>query len=1000
MSYKFGYPYILEFNYDYVAQVLLSSLRAGIGYSASLTLSLGGTSIRFDNFVPRPEAVSISHDGQKGGRIVATFRLASGVVTPAIDRYEISAILGGAMVPGPKLHLGANGGATIKAFTANGSEVVAGTISRTEAEKLGLRAKAELGFRINTTEFVMDFTTAEIGGRAGSIAVGLHGAKATAPTTSTAPGTTHPPFPTPDPGAFANYPGHLSSKAKFGTAVDPHMLETGLNYVASYVAANNLAAWGINITISSIDTRLTGLNWPISYTVTSEVRGIVTKGNIFVGEGPKRIKLNGTGLPRLIVGSTNGPKELRLDSTVQNFQQFEDGKQDWGSPNGAIKGWVAWVALTRANLEPHNEPDDIEPVDLTTFAGPKDFMFAEGPGTAPEWHGADGSIAHPLSGTITLRKGETTRFDAGNARAASGKKRVPFVVFAADAPPGVTVRGLPLRINAGNSAGLDVSFNGTGYHKQDLILYTNDGVFRFPLEVYAEDGKYATANIVNVVAKNFRDYTLAGGSIGSDRGIARFSAVWVSGPPVDITVTRPNRVAEFSLIGPAVFRLSSSNRQQTFTVHYDAGMRRPWQPLLEEEILLTTPAPPTIKRVRISGSITRPHIYIPDILMPIVARAYQHGQIKDAVLRMERFMKSLKEGPDIPLPPGPGPRPMPPYATDWAVVRAPALPAGNEFAFVATSGETLTSASDREPVGAMGLMHVPEGLEGTFHVGEAPDDESWLDVLFEFWSVREWSYADLSEPASAIAWHGDKLVVAAGNRITEHAVSRQGRLTWSGEVEVEWPVDGLWPAGHGLLLQSEGELHLSPVGVGQGLAIAQTRTGDFPIEVGACVSFSAMIVVGEGRVQLLRIDGEMEPVAEAGVYIPVTNALVIASDNAILIGPEGCAIARVVGDGIVVEQFHHDPVLRFEALGRSLLVIGHDGVGHMIDLWAEWPRVVAEVNLDALPEETGIAVEAMQAGNGSGRTAIATSGGYRLEIRETAQRLPRTELFDDDMEAF
>lgn len=1000
MSYKFGYPYILEFDYDYVAQVLLSSLRASVEYSASLTLSLGGKSVRFDNFVPRPEAVTLSHDGQKGGRIVATFRLASGIATPAVDRYEISAPLGGAMVPGRKLHLGAAGGATIKALTAGGTEVAAGTISNTEAKKLGLNAKAEMGFRLNSTEFVMDFTKAEVGGRVTSIVVGLHGAKATAPKTNGAPGTTHPPFPAPDPKAFANYPGNLSGTAKFGTAVDTHMLEIGLNYVASYVAVDNLSNWGVSISIGSIDSRVTALNWPISYTVSSDIRGTVTKGNIFVGEGPKRIKLNGTGVPGLLRKDTNKPKELRLVSTVLNFQQFDEGKQDWDGPNGIIKGWVAWVVATRAEFETQNEPDDIEPVNLSKLAGPKDFMFAEGGGGAPEWQGADGSVTHPQSGTITLRKGETTRFDTANAAAASGKKRVPFVVFAVDAPPGITVGKLPARIDPGKSGTLDVSFNGTGYRKQDIIFYTNDGVFKFPLEVYAEDGKYAVANTVKVVAKNFRDYTRAGGSIGSDRGIAHFSAVWVSGPPVDVTVTRPNRVAEFSLIGPSSFRLSSSNRQQTFTVHYDAGMRRPWQPLLEEEILFTTPAPPTIKRVRISGSITRPHIYIPDIMMPIVARAYQHGQIKDAIVRMERFLKSLKEGPDIPLPPGPGPRPMPPYATDWAVVRAPALPAGNEFAFVSTSGETLTSAADREQVGAMGLMHLPEGLEGAFHVGEAPDDEAWLDVLFEFWSVREWSHTDLSEPASAMAWHGDKLVIASGNRITEHAVSRIGRVSWTSEAEMEWSADGIWPAGRGLLLQSEGALHLSPVGVAEGLAIGRSRTAEFPIEIAACVSFSHLIVVGEGRVQLLNIDNEMEPVAEAGIYIPVTNALVVAPNNAVLIGPEGCAIARVVDDGLVVEQFHHDPVHRFEAFGRSLLVVGHDGLGQMIDLWADWPKVVAEVNLEALPEETGIAVEAMQVGNGSGRTAIAKGGGYRLEVRETVQRLPRTELFDEEMEAF
>lgn len=1000
MSYKFGYPYILEFDYDYVAQVLLSSLRASVEYSALLTLSLGGQSVRFANFVPRPETVTISHDGQKGGRIVVAFRLASGSVTPAVDRYELSAALGGAIVPGRKLHVGATGDMTIKMFTANGSEAAAGPINNSESKKLGLNAKAELGYRVNTDEFVMDFTTAEVGGRAGSIVVGLHGSKATAPKTNNAPGTTHPPFPAPDPALFKNYPGNLSSTAKFGTGVDIHMLETGINYVASHVATDKLAAFGITISISSIDTKVTALNWPISYTATSDVRGTVTKGNIFVGKGPKRIKLNGTGLPRLVVSRTNGPKELRLDSTVQDFQQFDDGKQDWGSPNGMIKGWMAWVAVTRANLAGHNEPDDVEPVDLTKLSGPKDFMFAEGPGSAPEWQAADGSITHPVSGTITLRKGETTRFDTGNAGAVSGKKRVPFVVFAVDAPPGVTVSKLPAQIDAGKSGGLDVSFNGTGYRKQDLVFYTNDGVFKFPLEVYAEDGKYATANVVNVIARNFRDYTLAGGSIGSDRGIAHFSAVWVSGPPVDITVTRPNRVAEFTLIGPSSFRLSSSNRQQTFTVHYDAGMRRPWQPLLEEEILFTTPAPPTIKRVRISGSITRPHIYIPDIMMPIVARAYQHGQIKDAIVRMERFLKSLKEGPDIPLPPGPGPRPMPPYATDWAVVRAPALPAGNEFTFVSTSGETLTSATDREEVGAMGLMHLPAGLEGVFHVGEAPDDEAWLDVLFEFWSVREWWHSDLSEPASALTWHGDKLVVASGNRVTENAVSRLGRASWSSEVELEWPVEGLWPAGRGLLLQSEGTLYLSPVGVGEGLAIGRSRTAEFPVEVAACVSFSHLIVVGEGRVQLLDIAGEMEPIAEAGIYIPVTNALVVAPNSAVLIGPEGCAIARVVDGGLVVEQFHHDPVHRFEAFGRSMLVIGHDGLGHMIDLWADWPKVAAEVNLDALPEETGIAVEAMQAGNGSGRAAVATGGGYRLEVRETVQRLPRTELFDEEMGAF
>lgn len=1000
MSYKFGYPYILEFDYDYVAQVLLSSMRAGVGYSTSLALSLGGKSVRFDNFVPRPEAVTISHDGQKGGRIVARFRLASGAATPAIDRYEISAPLGGAMASGRKLHLGATGDATIKALTTGGTEVAAGTISKAEADKLGLNAKAAMGFRLNSTEFVMDFTKAEVGGRAGSIVVGLHGTRATAPRGSIAPGIVHPPFPTPDPKKFANYSGNLSSTAKFGTAVDTHLLEIGLNYVASYVAVDNLSKWGVNISIGSIDTRVTALNWPMSYTLTSDIRGTVTQGNIFVGKGPKRIKLNGSGVPGLLRKDTKDPRELRLVSTVLNFQQFNEGKQDWDGPNGAIKGWVAWVVATRAEFETRNEPDDIEPVELSTLAGPKDFMFAEGGGSAPEWQGADGTITHPRSGTITLRKGETTRFVTGNAAAVSGKKRVPFVVFAADAPSGVTVGKLPARVEPGKSGGIDVTFNGTGYRKQDLIFYTNDGVFKFPLEVYAEDGKYAVANTVKVVARNFRDYTLAGGSIGSDRGIAHFSAVWVSGPPVDVTVTRPIPVAEFSLIGPSSFRLSSSNRQQSFTVHYDAGMRRPWQPLQEEDILFTTPAPPTIKRVRISGSITRPHIYIPDILMPIIARAYQHGQIKDAIVRMERFLKSLKEGPDIPLPAGPGPRPMPPYATDWAVVRAPALPAGNEFAFVSTSGQTLTSVTDHEAVGGMGLMHLPEGLEGVFHVGEAPDEEAWLDVLFEFWSVRDWSQTGMSEPASAMAWHGDKLVVAAGNRITEHAVSRRGRLSWSSEVEMDWPVEGLWPAGRGMLLQSEGTLHLSPVGVGEGLAIGQSRGADFPIEVAACVSFSHMIVAGEGRVQLLHIGGEMETVAEAGIYIPVTNALVFAPNNAVLIGPEGCAIARVLDDGLVVEQFHHDPVHRFEAFGRSLLVVGHDGLGCMIDLWADWPKVVAEVNLEALPEETGIDVEAMQAGNGSGWTAVATSGGYRLEVRETVPRLPRTELFDEEMEAF
>jgi len=1000
MSYKFGYPYILEFDYDYVAQVLLSSLRAGVEYTASLTLSLGGQSVQFDNFVPRPEAVTISHDGQKGGRVVALFRLASGTATPSVDRYEISAPLGGAVLFARKLQLGAVGNATVKALAANGSELAAGGISKLEMEKLGLRAKAEMDIRIDTNEFVMDFTVAEVGGRSGSIVVGLYGPKATAPKLPSAPGITHPRFPTPDANTFSSYPGNLTSKAEFGAAVDQHMLETGLNYVVNYRALAELTAVGINITINSIDTKVTGLNWPISYTASSEIRGTVNNFNIFVSEGPKRLKLNGTGLPRLVAAGKNNLKTLRLDSTSSSLQEFKDSDQDWGAPNTAVKGWAAWVAATEAEFPTHNEPNDIEPVELTTLTGPKDFMFGEGPGNAPEWSGADGSVKPPASGRITLRKGETVRLDVRNAPALAAKRRVPFVVFAFDAPTGVAVAKLPTRVDAGKSGVIDVSFSGTGYQKQDLILYTNDGVFKVPLEVYAEDGKYATANTVNVVAKNFRDYTRAGGSIGSDRGVAQFSAVWVSGPPVDITVTRPNRVSEFDLIGPSVFRLSSSNRQQTFTVHYDAGMRRPWQPLLEEEVLFTTPAPPTIKRVRISGSITRPHIYIPDVLMPIVARAYQHGQIKDAIVRMERFLNSLKEGPDIPLPPGPGPRPMPPYATDWAVVSAPALPAGNEFAFVSTSGETLTTAMDRDRVGAKGLMHLPGGLEGVFHVGEAPDDEAWLDVLFEFWSVREWSHTDLSEPVSAMAWHGDKLVVASDNRVTEHAVSRLGRVNWSSEAEMDWPVDGLWPAGRGLLLQSEGALHLSPVGVGEGLAIGRSRTADFPIEVAACVSFSHLIVVGEGRVQLLEIANEMEPVAEAGIYIPVTNALVVAPNSAVLIGPEGCAIARVVDDGLVVEQFHHDPVHRFEAFGRSLLVIDPDGLGQMIDLWVDWPKVEAAVNLEALPDETGIAVEAMQAGNGGGRTAIVSSGGYRLEIRETVKRLPRAELFDEEMEAF
>lgn len=1005
MSYKFGYPYILEFNYDYIEQVLLSSLRAGAGYSSSLTLALGSNNLRFDNFVPRPDSVKISFDGQRGARLVARFHLASGTVTPVIDHFEISASLGGDIVPGRKLHIGAVSGGSIKARSANGTEIAVGTITRSEMENLGLKAKAELDIRLNTREFIMDFTEANVGGRSSGLVVGLFGPTATAPRIPPdAPGTTYPKLPSPEPKVFDTYPGHLSKTARFGLGVDTHMLVIGINYVAAYVARAAFLPFGVKLSIGSIDTKITNLNWPSSFEVTSEIQGSVQSTNAFFPSGAKRIRLAGAGKSRLIKPDKRSLKKFRLETEVLHFQEFDEGKQDWNAPNTLIRGrGNAWVVASDAEFPTNNEPNDIEPVELTKLTGPKDFMFAEGTGRAPVWAAPDGSIVPPNLGVITVRKGETVQFSAQNASAPVGQKRVPLVIFAVDAPTGVTVTNVPSRIEAGKAGSLDVTFTGNGYKKQDLIFFTNDGIFKFSLEVYAEDGKFTTAKTVKVVAKHFRDYTGAGGPIGSERGIAHFDVVWVSGPPVDISVSRSNPVSEFDLIGPTSFRLARSKRQQTFTVHYDAGMRRPWQPLLEEEVSFKSAAPPTITPVRIIGSITRPHIYIPDILMAIIARGYQHGQIKDAILRMERFLKSLKDGPNIPLPPGPGPRPLPPYATDWVIVRAPALPAGNEFAFTTTSGETLTNALDPESVGAMGLIQVRPELEGTFRVGEAPDPEAWLDVLFEFWSARELAHKELAEPAAAIAWHDGMLLVASGNRIVGYSVSRTGTMRWSAEEDLPWSVNGVWQAGGGLLFQNEDQWLYSPVGVGAGLVVVQARPADFPIELAASVSFTQMIVAGEGRLQILTIGDDIETVAEVEAPLPVTNIAVVAPNRAVLIGPDGCAIARVGDPGesegsFVVEPFYLEPVLRFEIFDRSLLVIGHDGTGRMIDLWAEHPKVVATVNLEALHDEAGIGVEAQWSRDGTGRAAIIASGGHRLEISETVVRPPRTELFDEDVE--
>ena len=995
MTYRYGYPYIVEFSYNYVAQALLSDMRNKAAYVSALSLTLGQSTLSFNTFVPRPEKAVIRHDGSKDAKVTATFAIATGTISSGIVRYEIEAGLSASMASGKTLRIASAGGGMIKAYDSNGAVSASGSIDQKQAEALGMRAFASLDLKVDTREIIMPVDTVKLIGRKSGIAIGLAGKSATAPKISGAPGTTYPALQTPDPKVFDTYPGYLTSGSEFGFGVDDDIYEMGLNYVASYVLVDRLDKSGIILTVLSASSSVTGRAWPTSLNARADIRANVTQGHIlFLAEGIHRVRLNGVVIPSIVQPGPKLPWELRLAATLTSFQQFDEQGQKWKGEDTRVSGWAAWVAPIQARFTARSEPSELEPLELTRPTGPTDFIFADGTGKAPVWDAADGDMTTAVVQPIPIRRGEKAEIDVTSSGAATGRERVPYLVLAAEVPAGVTTTRLPLGIAAGSTAKMELTNTDTGYRKEDITFHTNDGSKTFSLELYHEDGKYAVASMVPVIAKNFRDHTLAGGPIGSDRGIATFTVAWTSGAPVNLTISRPNPQPEFRLNGPSRFRLTGSQRRQSFTVEFDAGMRRPTDPDLIEEIEIKSPSEASPRIIRLAGRVTRPPIYIPDVLMPIWAMAYEYTQFMNAITEMEKFKKSLEEGPDIPLPPGPGPDPLPPFVTEWAVISAPNLPAGNEFGFRETNGRVATSSIYSGDAGAFGLVDVTGETVGTFMVGEPPEPEAYAEVLLQFWAVREMSRTHRPEPLSGIAWQGDTLIAAAGTSIDALAVGASGQLTDIASEGFLAPIDGIWPADQDLLVQSEGELHLLAALPGEGMDPLGAVATPFPVREACLFKDDHMLALGEDQALVIGLGDTPEIVSHSHLGFAASFIEMLEPSRALLVGANGAGLAWWDGGVLAFEQFYHEPVARVEVFGDSLLFISPSGSGRLIRTGREWPRVAADVDLGERAGIVGVPVEARIARSTSGRMAGLVDDGHGIAIRDVVQRRPLVRLAD------
>ncbi len=1002
MSYRYGYPYVLELSYDYVAQVLTSALRSEATYRKSISLNLGGA-INFTivDYVPRIRQVRLAYDGGTGVTSEVTIEHASGSLPPPYKSFVLTGTLEALIRAGQFVAIGARGRPDFEIAFLNdkGAEIAKDKIDHSSALQLGLRGWAHFAFDIKTTEIYLTMSAARLEGRKSGIVVGTYGASATAPRGAAAPGTTYQALPSPTPARLTQYKGYLGTTAQIGVAVDDFLLEIAGAYVGGYLAVEFFKSLGVTAAIQSATATVDKIAWPTSVSMHADATIDITTEHWLFGKGIKTLRFNGEGPPYHRIPDPGGPArssiEVRL--ALQSFQEWDVQSQRWGDPNTMIKGHQQiWLSTINTEYGKGGRAIDIDPVAIGISGQMTDMLYVEGQGSAVPWDNPKGSIAAKNNERILyVRKGVGIELDAANAAAQPGHGRVDFKVLSHTAPPGLRVTGLPLSVAPGVRTPIGLINDATGYTSGEIVFITNDGAMKLPVEMFEIEGQYGVPGKVVVKATNFRDYREAGGFAGSDFGHASLSATWVPGPPSVLTVSRPSPRSEFSIVGPSTFVLSKQNPRQTFQITFNAGLRRPTEPPLVERIEIKSATESSPRTIELVGEVLRPQVYIPDILLGIVALAYEYSQMKDAVFQMQRYRERMNQGPILPRPAGPGPDPLPPFAFDWMIARAPLLRNGASLAFKSTADEPLASSTGTEEYGALGVIAADPETAGYFDVVPPPASDAWIELMLEYWTERVWSKQPFGEPIRALTWWGNRLLAGTEDCIKTFDLSRSGRLTPGSEFRMEDAVEGLWATADRVMIFAAGELRIADGLDEHDLSASYRYPMDRPPTALAPMLDNDVLLFCEGRAQLVRLGPGLEVISDHPIDGSVSLLLPVGIGSLLAFSREQCFLVRYFGEGMEIEPVGNiPPIARVVPLDRTLVLRHWSGEISVMGAFASGLRIAGRVDRPPPLASFGIPVAGISAADGTGRIAAFDRETGKLTLREYRRLTPNRDAVE------
>lgn len=584
--------------------------------------------------------------------------------------------------------------------------------------------------------------------------------------------------------------------------------------------------------------------------------------------------------------------------------------------------------------------------EITSLGGQGEVIELRGTALPVAWDPPEHDL-HPRPGrTLFLHGGQSRSLDLRNLPAAAKKRRATLRQIEARVeklPAGRSASDFTLRptesaVAAGNSDRFEIEYSGTGETKGELVIPTNDGELRYPLEAAETEGSLGLIAIVHIRGQATR--TRSGQWLVPD-GFARFWITHQGGSSVRYSVATGGR---FSVSPTGMGEVSRVRPSEARTVRFHGGgaqlTRNPQTGRLE---LRTT------GEVKVTTTAGTEYVVKVDVWIEEGPSIAGDPWWKEYFMSNSREIRALlpqldsgwlrKHLVDLGTPSfeepslWPPPRPCGLAHADWQTWR---FPADVEARWTRGGSD----AAEIRP--EAGVCVVPTRGNGRLEVHDGTESLRIRVARFgEILLARE----EVGE-IHGLAWSGGALHVATAGELRRYRVLAHGALLPIDESP--GPVTALLGMEHQLLV-ARGlvlETHLAP-------ADGESRvTGEWSFghetRAQAALADGRVAMAGEG---LLSFVDPATGETGATVDDPAHGRSLLATGSWLLSCGDGVCLFTAEGIPERVEHWHVGEVRAALVLDGVALLASEEGV-YTLDLESESPRIASRVDWSEVPEDS------------------------------------------------